>query len=338
MLAGCGRIGFDDLGGADAGAAYEQRITIHGAMVNESLAGFPVYVHLDQLARPATEIHALSFLAPDHMTALDYEIEATTPNAFDLWVGVPQIAGETTIYVQYGAIGVLPFPASNVWDDHFLGVWHFDDAHDSTLFHLDGAFTGTTAVPGVVAGARELDHGFMTVADDQAFGSLATGAGYTIETWARAASAPVMEYTLIGRETDAGGLDDFRLGYAAGLTLHGELTNDPGDANFTITAPATTTDAWHQVALIRTQATGAIELVLDGTRAAMVGSTGTLHVDANPVEFGADCNSCGGPPDDDFFAGALDEARISDVPRSDAWLRAEYLNLTGSFVTVEPPS
>jgi hypothetical protein len=337
ILAGCGRIGFGDHGDATA-AAHEQRITIHGALVAESLANFTVYVHLDQLALPTTEIPNLTFLASDHATALAYEIEATTPDAFDVWVGVPQIAGETTIFVQYKRSGVLPFPVNAVWDGHFLGVWHFGDAHDSTLLHLDGVFTGTTAVPGVVGEARRLDHGWMTVAGDAALDTLATGTGLTIETWARPASAPALEYTLIGRETDAGGLDDFRLGFAGMAKLHGEITNDPADANFTINAAEASLGAWHQVALIRTQATGTIELLLDGASTAMVGSTGTLHVDSNPVEFGADCNSCGGPPDDDFFDGAIDEARISDIARSDAWLRAEYLNLTGSFVTVGPAS
>ena len=333
ILAGCGRIGFDTHVPADADAAYEQRITIHGAMVTESLARFT------QLARPTSAIHALSFLAADHVTALDYETEATTPDAFDVWVGVPLISGETTIYVQYGAIGVLPSLATPVWDEHFVGVWHLGDARDSTLHHLDGVFTGTTAVPGIVAGARRLNHGWMTVAAAPALDALAPGTGLTVETWANAASVPALEYRLIGRETDAEGLRRLRVGLAGGLKPHGEVTDDPGDANFADHLPRR---EHRRVAPGRADPFAGHRLdrarAGTGPQGAKVAATGTLHADSNPVEFGADCNSCGGPPDDDFFDGVLDEARISDVARSDAWLRAEYLNLVGSFVSVGPSS
>ena len=315
LLTACGRFDFD------AARVTERPIEIAGSMIPTALSDFPLWVHLD----PAPT-GALEFLDASD-AVLPYESES--PN--DYWVRVA-IAGDETIRARYGELDVAANEPTRVWDSNFVGVWHFNDAHDSTAYHHDGAFTGTVASPGIVAGARTAAGGWMTVPDDAVIDSVATSTGLTLEMWTNVAVAPTAQYTLITRQTDATGNDDFRLGVGSGPKVHSEFTVDPLLVNASFNLGLISIGAWQVLAVTRTAATGAVEHSIDGVTGGTGTVTGAIHTDANALVFGADCNTCGANPNDDFYLGAMDEARISNVVRSLDWIRAEYLNLTGQLV------
>jgi len=65
---------------------------------------------------------------------------------------------------------------------------------------------------------------------------------------------------------------------------------------------------------------------------ALIGTT-NRSADINPLNLnqaiiGADATQTV----DEFFDGAIDEVRISDVARSDDWIKAQYLSMTDAFI------
>lgn len=339
---GCGRIGFDaSEAGPSAELTRRNRIDVRGSMLTEAVVEFPLFV---QLRAPEFDVAAaradradLRFYASDHVTELPYEIEEISGTGAGVWVRVPQISNGTddAIWVYYGDSVASVQRPEQVWSTEYIGVWHLGaDGRDSTANDLDGTFTGTVVTTGVAGLARDLQLGWLEVPDAPALAAIGANGTATWSAWAKPVAFPSGTSGLIDRRHDTTSLDDFRFGPTSAGEMNGQINLDPGAQDLSWGGGSYTFGVWHLFAMVRDGST--LRASINGVTMETVIGAGTLHVSANPVWLGAGCNGCNGTPNDDHMDGVLDEARIESVARSDGWLTAEYLNLTGSLVVVQP--
>jgi biopolymer transport protein ExbB len=345
ILAGCGRMGFDVTGWWDEGFTRRNEIDVLGTKLLESESDFPLLVRLEP---PEFDLQAmrsdgadLRFVAADGATTLPYEIEQITATGVSVWVHMPLIRGRTIdelVWVYYGNPAASPdLRNEQVWSAELTAVWHMgSDGRDATSNHIDGTFTGTVEVPGIAGDARDMQNGWLAVALSATLGTIGANGTATWSAWFNPHSNPAgaSVTTLIGRQTDTTGHDDFRFGSTPSGMVEGELAVDPGTQTVDILGGQIDLGRWQLIALVRDGSD--VHLVVDGVTRAMMTSAGTIHASANPILIGADCNGCGLTPNSDFVDGLVDEVRIESVARTDGWLTAEVLDLNGGLVTVQP--
>ena len=308
------------------------------------LVDFPLLVVLDdqRAARDSMRADASDvrfYTATGDVLAAEIEqVGAAGGAPLIAWVRVPSLAQGLDLIVAYGAD---PDATSTdaAWSDEFAGVWHLDgsgDAPDSTPNLLDGAATGTTAIAGIVGGAR-----LFTRADPDWI-AIASGAGLVLSTatvsgWLDLSTQPPggSNYAIVSREVADAGNDDFWLadnvGFA-GVEFSTTGTGDFGQAS----SYALTIGAWtHVVATID----GANATVyVDGAPVETFPMVGPLVNDTRPIFIGADRNgfSAEGLPDVDYADGAIDEVRIETVARTAAWIAADDLAQRDQLLTYGP--
>ncbi len=88
--------------------------------------------------------------------ALPYEIEAWQPAAASsIWVGVPSVAAGTVITMSYGGgKSGSTLPATQVWSNGFVGVWHLDEdaaGADGSALYQDASGNQNIGADGVSA-------------------------------------------------------------------------------------------------------------------------------------------------------------------------------------------
>lgn len=351
---GCGRFGFSEPTDAQAGDGSSEdwwdrgfsrrnRIDVLGTKLLVGETDFPLLVHL-AAGFDRTMLKAnggdLRFVAADQVTQLPYEIESISATSVDVWVGIPEIRGrvvDEVIWAYYGNPSAQPTLTNEmVWSASFVGVWHLGaDSRDSTSHHLDGAYTGTAMVPGVAANARDIQGGYVAIPSAPALLAIGANGTATWSAWMKPHSNPLPSFsmTVIGRQTDGGGLDDFRLGTFNG-GADGQICIDPGQVDVPIGGgPVSVLERWQLLALVRDG--GALRMTVNGVTVNATTRDGTIHPSTNRVLIGVDCNACATPTDDPVD-GVIDEARIESVARPDHWLVAEALNVNGDLVVVQP--
>ena len=358
LVAGCGRVGFEPSGGTsgDGGTidappvptqpTRRNDILILGSSLNLELNDFPLFVRLampdfDRAAMQADGDDLRFFTESGE--PIPYEVNVAGPTV-DCWVLVPFIAAgtaDTFIYVTYGDPNATA--AANptaVWPTaNHVGVWHFDvDGRESTVNQLDGTFVQGGTSSGVAGFARTVSGGgYVEVADAPALTQLGTDGTASWSIWANATTHPAAGLTtLIGRQRNNTPENDFRLGTTVGGGVNGELTLDPGDVQLNVPSGANiTTGGWHHIAM--TYDGSLARIYIDGVQRSSAMQTSTVNSSAVRVIFGADCNACQpGGPNEDFFDGSIDEARIYGPTMPGGWFDAETKNLNGTLVVVQP--
>jgi len=113
-----------------------------------SLSNFPVYLNVSKQSEMQSDFDDLRFLNGSCSVAggslLDYEIENYTSSLAHVWVRLPSVsAGVNQICMYYNNSGAANGEdAAGVWDDDYVGVWHFGlprDSQDSSSNNNDGS-------------------------------------------------------------------------------------------------------------------------------------------------------------------------------------------------------
>jgi len=335
-LAGCGRVGFgavaadggDGTSGDGSGSNGAVRVTLRLDKVapSASITGFVLPVTLDDtrvdrtiLLADASDLEFFDSAGND----LDLEIEQLGPPII-AWIKVPTISGlTTTIDMRYGTPRNVP--RRKPWDDTYAVVYHFaHGAGADSAGAADATNVGAVTTPGVLGDGIALAGSQYMVLP----ASPNAGSAFTIEGWVNLPALPSAYYALVAREVGATSDDDIYLGVQGSQVL---ATCEHSNNEFDALGGSMPVGSWVYLAGTA-QATG-LNVFVEGAVAATVANPGALQLGTSPLFVGADSNGGGAVPQNDFLVGSLDEIRLSNVVRSDAWLAYTPLAFRDQVIT-----
>lgn len=314
-------------------------ITIHSAKVpNTDQANFPVlisgvYANLATIAHGGLinsssgfDIIFTSDAAGE--VKLDHEIESYDPitGTVNLWVRIPNLSSsvDTTIYMWFGNPGITTSQENktNVWDSSYKAVFHMPDGTtlnvgDSTLDNIVLANTAVTAAAGKIDGGALFDSSSdvlrVLTSDDR----LKFSGDVTVSMWvfptSFAAEAALFDSLIIG---GAGARTDAFV-LVQDIT-DGKIRTFSNNGYHTASVGALTLNAWNHVVVRRSGTT--INFYINGSVDA-TSFTDSINYSSGGLTLGRYSNAASG-----FFAGTLDELRVSNNARSADWISTEYNN------------
>jgi len=331
-------------GGWD-GYSYRRPLTIDYTKVSpcsSNLSNFPVLISLSGtwLKTTGNGGHVYSsngydiiFRASDGVTQLNHEIEKYDGSAGTLvaWVRVPILSYtiNTTVYIYYGNSAITTYQSTptGVWDSNYKGVWHLKENPSGTAPQIKdstsntnngtsyGGMTSGDQVAGKIGGGLDLEtDDYISAANNSS--TLNVGQAFTLEAWIkRDTTGPK---TVVTKRY--GNAYSFKLSFTSSDVLRLDVYNGNGYNN--VQGNTITDTNWHYVGAYSNGTS--LKLITDGVVHSNTGSkTGTIPYDSNTLWMGVGIWS-GNPVD--YFDGIIDEVRVSNVVRSDCWIKTGYLN------------
>ena len=315
-----------------------------------SLTRFPVLVEL-----PATFDYGntqdagqdVRFFDPDG-TALAFEIEQWDEGGVSaVWVNVPRIdAGSTTdsIVMYYGnsTVGDGQDPAL-VWNNDYRMVYHLETLTESSGTFGPATSTGGSAGAAIVAGGRTFSGNGQHLDLGTNLAVLNAVGAATISAWIRFDSLPgtteVFGVTRGGSNTNSR-INLGSRGSEVGIIARSVDANsgENGDKEFVTTSGPLTAAAWYHVAAVVDYANDDVRIYVNGTAQPVQGipsgvidfaNTATPGTNSNQAKIGSDEAGVAGQ-----LLGSVDEARLMRGTRSNDWIRAEYLSMTGGLASL----
>lgn len=308
---------------------YRKAITIDQNKVlgGTDLTNFPILIDITDPALATTAFGGKAtsgfgefvFTSSDGVTALSYEIEKYTASTGELkyWVKVPTLSAtnDTVLYIYYGssASGLSNDNKTGVWDTNYKLVQHLSDgitlnANDSTSNANNGVITAVGATTGKIDGGGNFNgtSAYITTLNN-VFNPNVTD--FTVSVWNNMTSPT--DHPIISQLNGTGTGQNWLRNANPGVFQ----TNINGVGQSFSTVPLTNTMTFITLTKIGTTIRLYVNGVLDPTivTATPTSATGATRIGGNKTGTG-------------FFAGVLDEVRISDVSRSIGWIATEYNN------------
>ena len=342
---------------------YRRTVIIDHNDVDDTLSQFPVLVYLssssgigsDDVTSIFDEVGAnrkkIAVTKDDGITQLYVEIETWTSVLEKAWLWVSLSEWEisstvdTIIYIYYDNsqddnttyVGdTNSAPAEAVWDSNFKGVWHMrngmttDTTNDSTSNDNDGTKKGVAEPLGIDVGKIDGAQLFDGSDDYINVGSIEP-TYLTLECWINGGTKDAWIKVLSKSYSNV--WEAPYAEYAIGIADNNHVVMEAANSDLTSKkADSTTlydTGTWFYV-------TGTAD-----------GSNIRIHINGGGAE---GTTGCDGPTysgnnkavfigrrwvDDasEPFDGIIDEVRISDIKRADAWIKATYETGRDNFVT-----
>lgn len=329
-------------------------ITVQASQIDANLSNFPVYVNLANLAP-----HFFAQVRPDggdiRITEGDGSTEvprevvslSTSTLTGELHFRATNVSSttDTTFYIYYGNAGALDHPATstfgarNVWSNGYVLVSHMNDLTTATVLNsastTNGAKTSANNPQGVASG-------YIYNAQDYSGDSIQfTGNiienlnGYHVSMWFNPdsltggnAEEQSFGRTLYGVSPAGSPYEWLRVGGNSFPTELRLCAFEPGTTCNATVGAGLTTGNWHYVS-VNAVRSGNTTLRLNGVERlsfTAAGSAAGANFTIGDLRPGRGIN----------FAGRIDEVRVSNVNRSNAWRDAEFRNLasTTSFYAV----
>jgi hypothetical protein len=331
---------------------HRKNITIDKAKVNGTVSDFPVLINFtsdsDLQAYALGTGDDILFTKSDGTTKLSHEFELYQSGSGGLiaWVKIPSpglsSAANTSIYMYYGnpAASNQEDKTGGVWSNYYQAVWHLRELgvggvgefKDSTSNHNNGQGGQTGANPPARVNAK-IGYGQDFTSSNNQFiqipdaASLQITGPITIEAWIYGHdwSDPGGGYrSVLGRQYGTGSGDAYQTAVSAcgagSCTPYTWLTSSGVSSGTTVN-----TNTWNFLATNFTPGGSATAYIhVNGASAGSQGSM-SISIDSNRVIIGGQENGAGTTVDQ-LFDGVIDEVRISNVARSDQWIKTEYNN------------
>lgn len=316
-------------------AGFRRRLLVSG--MTNSVANFPILVRLDASRIRYTEAgdggSDLTFVGADG-ARLKHEVESWDPSGESLvWVKLPMLDNETWFDMLVGT-GAIPVAADDeaVWADYDL-VYHFGQAPlDSSPQRLPGTAEGGADITvGRIGNGWRFDGVDDSIRVASEARLLANREGVTLSSWAKTSTGgSLIEISVMGLVVSRAFLafdstDGVEFGLRnldAAMPVFNVSSATPHEA-----------DAWHWLVATADLPAGRICLYVDGV---LVSETSGLAIDpprtpdsGNDVAYiGRNEGALNG-----FFAGAVDEIRVSGTAVDAARVTTEYQSMTDSLLT-----
>jgi hypothetical protein len=234
------------------------------------------------------------------------------------WTGKTSAGAQPSILAQCISVGV---------DSTTLGgYWRFEEGSGTTV--VDASGNGNTAmltgdagfspqvpvgaIPAIGANSYSLT---LDGSDDAATildsPTLRPRSAITVECWVRP-TGPI-GWVVVGKQLGSGCCaNSFQIEIGSGA-IHWNLSTDQATQAAVAAPDLLPRNAWSHIA--GTWDGSEMRLFVNGQQVAEGALGGTLQYDANPVNIGADSDNPGGEPACCWFAGGIDEVRISGIAR-----------------------
>ena len=313
-----------------------------------NLTDFPVLIALNSgninYAQTQNQGQDLRFLDANG-SPLAYQIESWNESGTSyVWVKVPQVDVGTSdsIWMYYGnASATAGQNPTAVWTAGFSAVYHLNDSgpsiDETTSNNFDGtAMNGAAAATGQIAGGRSFDgtDDYINLGANRAL--VNSAAGVTLSTWINTSSVTGGSVIMGASTATGGGAGTSRIALErnnAELRIIAR-SDDATSTNVTTTSTALATGVWRYVTAVVDATGDTMAIYVNGVAQTTTGTPnlpGTQFPGTNSQASSIGSDESGGPG---YMTGSMDEVRWATVARSAAWVRAEYLSMTGSFVTV----
>jgi hypothetical protein len=339
----------------DCGYAYKRPITIdHNQVIGDSgdtvdLIDFPVLIresgtwlrnsgYTDGRIESA-DGYDIIFKDSTETLTLAHEIEyyyvgsEAENGELVAWVKIPTLDADanTVIYMYYGNSCVTSETQNKnaVWNSSYKLVQHLQELapeihEDSTSNNNDStSVTVTTqgSAAGKIDGADEFD-GDDDVVSIASADSLNLGNDFTLECWAKRSEFTANSYVMLSKLYDP----QYSWKFSFDITDN-YIRLDVYDTSITNYVSVESSDMavtdtnWHHV--VARSDNGTLNIFLDGNKSSSTNSLGAdvIH-DSEPLYIGASKWTNPG----DWFQGLLDEARISNIARTDGWIQTSFNN------------
>ncbi|NLB55296.1 MAG: DUF2341 domain-containing protein [Lentisphaerae bacterium] len=271
------------------------------------------------------EYDDLRFMESDQITPLDFEVQTWDPGGTSLvWVKIPNLTAETTIYALWGRADALFLPCRTngvVWQESFTGVWHLEETEGTAIYDSkqtlpSAKVMGTKVTLGVTG---KIGNAFRFAGNT---GYIQTGVTnettLTVSTWATCDSTDAMLWAKVRYNPD--------------LWFYGDklyLNTGDSQSNPFGLQPANV-DQWHHYVTVLDSSKARAYLYIDGYLASDTASY------KNPA--GAPfCISSGSGYD---WVGLIDEFSTANIARSSDWIWSTWKNQgeNGQFNTYGVPN
>lgn len=318
----------------DINWSYYRKVTIESDYIGSNLNNFPLLVVINStIGAKCDDGNSIRFLSTDNSTEFYYEIELwNTSNDSFVWVKVSEVLTSDSDYaflLYYNNSDAFDNQnPSAVWDSNFMAVWHMNSLLDSTINDIDLTNDGCDAdaigkigdcYTWNVTNTDNMYHptflDVMPVSDE-----------ITFESW----SNRVVEddnYNIFAKSNIEGQDRLFFRTVGGFLELFGEGTN--GGSRFAVDVDLGGADEWiYMVGMYKSNV--ALKIIREGIYI-------TTGDSCEHIRDGTDSSFYLGSHLDveQYFDGRLDEIRVSNIIRSNSWIKATFhtQNQTTSFLT-----
>ncbi len=312
-----------------------RQITISSAQVSTTETNFPVLITGDNFdaaffSSVRSDGGDIIFTASDGTTELAKELVSitTSTQSLEAWVTIPSLSNsvDTSIYVYYNNPANALTNSTSVWANNFNAVWHFDTAvapTDSTGNGNTGAANNTpTASSTAAVGAGITFDGTSQYIDVNDANSLDMSGNFSFSFWMSKASATARNERMFNKAGDGGAWQsnyNLQMLNSADGDTEIAIYGDGGGNNYFAGPSATLTGtSWYHVSVD-----------YDGSNVRMYRNGVLVHTGAYsgvPVTSGQPLYIASADGASEYFAGTLDEIRLSATSRNGGWFTTEYNN------------
>ncbi len=276
---------------------------------------------------------------------LAYETEVLNHEGNSVfWVRVPELTpGANRFWLYYHNFDAGANPnTERIWTDDYLAVYHLSETGGNGSVRGDvapsgnhGSFVDANGNSSTSSGGKiGIADDFNGDADkiDVGASTTFTLSTFTITGWFRCLDSSQFR-TILSRNVSI-----THRNFYMGLWENGEGFHPDGALAFRTGAGYVDVDLattrnycdsqWHFFAAYMDQANGVAGLIVDAEPALTTNSFTVPWSGTAPFIIGHDDFSVGSR----FFVGGLDEIRVQNIARDEAWLRAQYLNQNNSYI------
>jgi len=344
----------------DAAWGWRQKLVFDNSAQAEALSDFPVLVALDtdvvDFGQIKDQGEDLRFVDPDSGAALAHEIERWDEGGTCIiWVKVPRIEASSNqdfIWMYYGEPDAADAQdVDAVWSNGYVGVWHMDGDPSGTPEGIPDSSPSAKHGTAINMLADDLVEGHLGFALDfdgsddvvgingsHAIGDVLdiVGGPLTLEGWIYPTGG---NGTVVAKRNDGSTQWQLQIEHVtAGADFNPSFVRSgiSGGSDFWYTSASYSLGSWYHLAVTAGADGAAQAIYVNGVSVPITASgSGDLvprHV-PTPVSIGA---RWAGPPTPGFLlTGVIDETRVSATQRSDAWMAAQHLSMTRSFVSFD---
>ena len=314
--------------------AFSKQITINHTKVADDLTNFPVLISIssdaDLAAHAQPDGDDLVFVDKTNTTQFAHEIESYNSVTGQLvaWVNVPFVSSsqDTILYMYYGN------PSCNnqenvvgTWDVNYLTVHHmvgatWSELDDSTMNHWDVSSAGGNPSynqPGEIGKCVDFDPAggwdYLKVSSFQ----LPADSTYTGSAWVYVdGSTSTQRYIFEGDAADGISLcveanEEF-------LAVADTTIDDPAYC-YSTTSVDVSNPQWIYVCTRADATTNQLDLFVNGINEGNDFINGQIKAEPTGLNIGTYMHN-----NNYYMNGKIDELRVSNVPRADAWILTEY--------------